>query len=94
MTTKEILSRDKQRKQVKAADRARKRDDRRPPQPVTNRLLRLKAVLEKCGLSRSALYRLMQLNQFPKSVHLSERSVGWEEGAIDAWIEQRLAAAA
>jgi len=51
------------------------------------RILRLKAVLERTGLSRSALYRKMQERTFPKVLRISARCTGWRETDIDAGCE-------
>ncbi|MEG3125153.1 AlpA family phage regulatory protein [Sphingomonas sp. GB1N7] len=50
------------------------------------RILRLNAVLDRTGLSRSSLYRKVQSGTFPKSVQLSERCVGWHASAVDDWV--------
>lgn len=51
-----------------------------------DRILRLSAVLERTGLSRSTLYRKVQAGAFPRQIRLSERCVGWRESAINAWL--------
>lgn len=51
-----------------------------------DRILRLKAVLERTGLSRSAIYRQMRDGTFPKNLTISKRATGWRESSIDAWI--------
>jgi prophage regulatory protein len=51
-----------------------------------DRILRLNAVLDRTGLSRSTLYRKMQDGTFPKNVQISARCAGWRESAIEAWI--------
>ena len=51
-----------------------------------DRILRLKAVLDRTGLTRSTLYRKMQNGTFPKNVQISTRCAGWRESAIDAWL--------
>lgn len=50
------------------------------------RILRLKGVLERTGLSRSTLYRKMQERTFPRSLSISARCTGWRESDIDAWL--------
>jgi prophage regulatory protein len=57
-----------------------------------NQLIRLPKVLDRVGLSRSEVYRLMSLDQFPKAVPLGERAVAWDAHEIDAWIAARIAA--
>jgi predicted DNA-binding transcriptional regulator AlpA len=33
----------------------------------------------------------MAAGEFPKPIQISERSVGWFSGEVDAWLEQRRA---
>lgn len=54
-------------------------------------LLRLPQVRERTGLSRSAIYKLQESGEFPKSVALGPRSVAWVAREIDQWIEGRIA---
>jgi prophage regulatory protein len=51
-----------------------------------SRILRLKTVLDRTGLTRSTLYRKIERGTFPKQVQISERCVGWRESEIDAWL--------
>jgi prophage regulatory protein len=51
-----------------------------------DRILRIKTVLDRTGLSRSTMYRKMQDGTFPPSVQISTRCAGWRESAIDAWL--------
>jgi len=53
---------------------------------------RLNGVKSMVGLSRSTIYALMKSGQFPKSIPLGERSVGWLESDISAWIDSKVAA--
>jgi prophage regulatory protein len=50
------------------------------------RALRLRQVLEKTGLSRSQLYRLIGRGDFPAGVPLSEHVRAWDEWGIDDWL--------
>ena len=50
------------------------------------RILRLKSVLERTGLSRSTVYRKVQARTFPKPLKISERCIGWRESDIAAWL--------
>lgn len=54
------------------------------------RLVRLPEVLHRTGLSRSTVYRCVELGQFPKPYPLSSRIVAWSENEIDQWIADRL----
>lgn len=51
-----------------------------------DRILRIKTVLARTGLSRSTMYRKMQKGTFPKNVQISTRCAGWRESAIEAWL--------
>jgi prophage regulatory protein len=51
-----------------------------------DRILRLPAVLNRTGLSRSTLYRKMGNGSFPKNVAISVRCTGWRESAVNSWI--------
>lgn len=54
--------------------------------PELERILRMRTVLERTGLSRSTLYRKMRDGTFPKQVRISEHCCGWRESAINRWI--------
>ena len=55
-----------------------------------DRILRLGAVLNRTGLSRSTLYRKIQTGTFPKQVRIATRCTGWRESAISEWIRNPL----
>jgi len=55
-----------------------------------SRLVRMPVVLDRTGLSRSALYRLIADDDFPQPVKLTERSTAWVEGEVDDWIANRV----
>ena len=52
-----------------------------------DRILRLKAVLEVTGLTRSTLYRKMHRGTFPRNIKISIRCAGWRESAIREWMQ-------
>lgn len=54
-----------------------------------NYILRLKQVVKKSGLSRSSIYARMK-KDFPQSIKLGVRSVGWLESDINNWITSRI----
>lgn len=54
-------------------------------------IYRLPAVLARTGLSRSGLYEAMARNEFPQSIRLGPRAVGWSEAEITDWLESRKA---
>jgi prophage regulatory protein len=51
-----------------------------------DRILRLKTVLERTGLSRSTLYRKIADGSFPKQIAISTRCAGWRESSVNRWI--------
>jgi prophage regulatory protein len=51
-----------------------------------DRILRLNAVLDRTGLSRSTLYRKMQMGTFPRQVRIATRCAGWRESAVNEWM--------
>lgn len=57
---------------------------------MTHTILRLPAVKERTGLSRSTIYLRMTHNEFPKPISLGGRSVGWLEQDIDEWIVTKI----
>ena len=42
-----------------------------------NRILRLREVLLRCGISKSTLYRMKDSGLFPPYIPIGERTVGW-----------------
>jgi prophage regulatory protein len=52
----------------------------------SERIIRIKAVLALTGLSRTSLYRKIQLGTFPRQIALSQRCVGWRQSAVSEWI--------
>lgn len=62
------------------------------PNP-TPRIIRLPEVVDRIGMSRGSVYRLMSIGRFPKSVKIGERAVGWKESDLNAWLESRQHAA-
>lgn len=53
-------------------------------------VLRLPAVKERTGLSRSSIYLRMSNNEFPSPISLGGRAVGWLEEDIDNWLKQKI----
>lgn len=50
------------------------------------RIIRLKTVLDRTGLSRTTLYRKMAEGTFPDKVRISIHGAGWHESAVNRWI--------
>lgn len=78
-------------------------DDRRSPSGLSarvdelpakrvaapTRLLRIREVLFRTGMSRATLYRRIAQGDFPKAYSLGGRIVGWADTEVDAWIACR-----
>ena len=54
--------------------------------PEPDKILRMRTVLLRTGLSRSTIYRKMKDGTFPIQLQLSEHCCGWRESAINRWI--------
>ena len=54
-------------------------------------ILRLPEVSQATGLSRSTIYRLVQAGNFPRSLKLTTRTIGWYSTDIETWIAARAA---
>lgn len=52
----------------------------------TDKIIRLRTVLDRTGLSRSTLYRMIAAGTFPSQVRISVHGAGWRESAINRWI--------
>lgn len=57
---------------------------------MDEKILRLPAVKDRTGLSRSSVYEKVSAGRFPKPISLGARAVGWLESDIDAWIASRV----
>ena len=53
---------------------------------VRIKILRRPQVETRTGLSRSTIYAKIYANDFPKSIRLGRRAVGWLESEIDDWV--------
>lgn len=51
-----------------------------------DRIIRLKTVLARTGLSRSTIYRKINEGTFPAQLRISTNSAGWRESDINRWI--------
>lgn len=51
--------------------------------------LRFPQVKAMVGLSRSTIWRLERLGQFPKRRQISPRTVAWLREEVDEWIKKR-----
>ena len=57
---------------------------------MSSKVLRLTEVCDRTGLSKSLIYKKMQEFDFPQSIALGARAVGWLEEEIEQWIQSRI----
>ena len=50
------------------------------------KLLRIREVMQRTGLSKSTIYSLMKADEFPHPVRVGERIVRWLAADVDASI--------
>ncbi|MER9687878.1 MULTISPECIES: AlpA family phage regulatory protein [unclassified Mesorhizobium] len=55
--------------------------------PEPDRIIRLRTVLVRTGLSRSTLYRKIADGTFPAQLKKSVNGAGWRESDINRWVE-------
>jgi prophage regulatory protein len=60
-------------------------------QQIHTALIRRRKVEELTALSRSRIYALIALDEFPKPIRLGAMSVAWLETEVHEWIEHRIA---
>jgi prophage regulatory protein len=54
--------------------------------PEPEKILRMRTVLQRTGLSRSTIYRKIGDGTFPRQIPISVHGRGWHESAINRWI--------
>ena len=54
------------------------------------RFMRLKDVLETCGLSKSSIYDAIKKGEFPKPVRLYGRTSAWIKSEVLQWAQSRI----
>lgn len=55
-----------------------------------SKILRLDGAKSASGLSRSSIYNMMKTGDFPQSILLGARAVGWLESDVQRWISLRV----
>ena len=56
-----------------------------------DRIIRLKTVLARTGLSRSTIYRKIAEGTFPARLRISANGAGWHESEINRWVADPVA---
>ncbi|QQX81682.1 AlpA family transcriptional regulator [Shewanella sp. KX20019] len=59
---------------------------------MSKKLMRLPEVKQRVGLCRSSIYSRISKGEFPTSISLGDRAVGWLESDIEQWLDERIAA--
>jgi prophage regulatory protein len=65
--------------------------------PIAYRILRLRQVILRVGLSRSTIYDRINPksprydDSFPKPIKIGASAIGWIEASIIEWIESKIA---
>jgi len=55
-----------------------------------HKILRLPVIKELTGLSRSSIYLRISKGEFPSSISLGGRAVGWLESDIESWLDEKI----
>ncbi len=59
---------------------------------MSKKFIRLPEVKNKTGLSRSSIYLRMSNGEFPQSISLGSRAIGWLDTDIDQWLDDCITA--
>jgi prophage regulatory protein len=57
------------------------------------KILRLPALKQTTGISRSTIYAMVKAGTFPSPIKLGRRAVGWIESDVHSWIDSRVSTA-
>lgn len=58
---------------------------------MSHTIIRLPAVVQRTGKSRSSVYRDVDLGLITPPINIGERSIGWPSNEIDAVVSARIA---
>ena len=53
------------------------------------KILRMKQLEEMLGVSKGTIYRWRDEGNFPQSVQLGARAVGWREDDVREWLDKK-----
>ena len=62
--------------------------NKQQPEKERIKVIRLPEVIERVGMSKPSIYRLMREEVFPNQIRVGIRAVGWIESEIDEWLEE------
>lgn len=75
-----------------SAPSGQRRPQRAPKSAALSKMLRLPGLEEYSGFSRSAIYRAMEEDGFPRPVKIGRRAVAWVTSEVEAWLDAKIAA--
>ena len=55
--------------------------------------LRVPQVLERVGISRAQLYKLVSLGEFPRQIRICQKISVWLSSDVDQWIDRQVQSA-
>lgn len=55
-----------------------------------NKIIRLPDCKRITGISRSSIYDRIKKGEFPRSISLGPRAVGWVESEVYEWIQSKI----
>jgi prophage regulatory protein len=56
---------------------------------IPRKALRIDSVIERTGVSKTHLYRMINSGKFPRPVKLSERVSAWDADLVDSWLKSK-----
>lgn len=54
---------------------------------LVGRVLNIAEVVDRIGLSRASIYRLVAEGKFPTPIKLGDRRIGWRDSSINEWLQ-------
>jgi prophage regulatory protein len=57
------------------------------------KFLRLPAVIDRTGLSRSTIYEMVERGDFPRPVKIGARAIAWPIERLEDWMAEKVEAA-
>ena len=55
---------------------------------MLKKIYRLSEITKITGLGRSSIYLALSKGEFPKPIRLGKRAIGWQEEAIQKWLDK------
>lgn len=54
------------------------------------RFIRLDELMNKTGLGRSTIYRMVDKGEFPKPINLTSNKVAWLQSEVNDWMKKKV----